>query len=96
MNANAGRVRVGGGASVGPGIRLHGLLDQQATGGRGALLRDQADAAARRVEVYDLGVVRPQYGGHRFRGVLHQTRQVDRRSHVYEQIWAAYNFSDWF
>lgn len=84
----AGRRLVHGCASVDSGVRLDGLLDEEAARRHETLLRQQTDATPRRIEVDVLRIVRPNYRLRRFRSVLEQARQVYRRSHVYEQVGA--------
>lgn len=72
-------IRVARLARVVTGIARHGFLDHQATRCFGTFLRDEADAAARRVEIDNLDKIAAYTGAFSLGG--HRVRQYVRVTH---------------
>ncbi|KAK9882629.1 hypothetical protein WA026_022266 [Henosepilachna vigintioctopunctata] len=96
MYTNSRRFGIGRSATVMPGIRLHGVLDQQAAGRDVPLLGDQADAAAGRVEIDHSLIMRPRDGRSSVRRVLNETGEIYSRALVDENVRTALDLGDWF
>lgn len=81
-----GGIRVARLAHVDPGVARHGFLDHQTARCFGPLLGDEADTAARRIEIDNLRVMTPNHHRRWLRGVSYDARQVDGAALIDEEF----------